>query len=247
MSSFIDMYLDPEVLTAPVHSNPRFSTTITVASSGDEGRNRNWEHPLRAFTVAEGIRDQLTFDTVYKHWLLTGGPHLSWPFADPFDWASVDLEAPSIGPDDEDQEPPEISGHDQVLGHANGLQRTFQITKEYTRPLVGGGEGSYSRPIYLPRLDSLIILMNPNDAMFPGWYAPEDVPSGAGGPYTVDVSRPGGVVTFTPAPKLNTDMQCGFYFDTQVRFDSDDTFAGIVQSYAVSGYASVAFVETRDC
>lgn len=248
MSSFIDMYLDELVLTTPVHSNPKTSTTITVASSGDEGRNQNWAHPLRSYSCAEAVRDQATYEAVYNHWLVAGGPFLSWPFTDPMDFASVGLETPSIGVTDPDIPPPVISADDQQLGTGDGFNRVFQISKAYTRPLVGGGSGVYLRPILLPQLDSVVINMRfPTNPAFGGPYAPEDAPSEVGGPYAYTITRPGGQVTFTPAPINLSELDCGFYFDVPVRFDADDAFAGIVQNYRVAGFAALTWVETRNC
>lgn len=247
MSGFIDMYLDDTILSTPIHSAPKTSTTIVVASGGDEGRNQNWAHPLRSYSIPEAIREQAPFEAINAHWLIVGGPFLSWPFTDPLDFASVQLDAPSIGPDDPNWAPPEIGGNDQTVGVGDGFNRVFQLQKSYTRPLVGGGLGSYSRPIILPQLSSVLILMRPSHAPFVNWYTPAAVPSGAGGPYTYEITRPGGEITFTPAPAEGTEIEAGFFFDVQVRFETDDAFAGIVQSYRIAGFAAVNFVEVRPC
>ncbi|HEY5411097.1 MAG TPA: DUF2460 domain-containing protein [Caulobacteraceae bacterium] len=244
--NYVDAYLDDLLLTAPVHSNPKMSTTITVASSGDEGRNRNWQHPLRSYSCAEAVRDQPTFEAIQEHWFITGGPFLSFPFTDPLDFATVGLAQPSIGPNDPEIPPPETSGTDQIFGVGDGFTRVFQLTKQYTRPIVGGGQAAYLRPIYLPQLDSVELLMNPG-GLYNNWYAPGAVPVPAGGPYTAVITRPGGQVTFTPAPTDDCELGWGGYFDVIVRFETDDAFAGIVQAYRVSGFAAVNFVETRFC
>lgn len=250
---FLDVYLDELILSSPFQSNPKWSTTITVASSGDEGRNQNWQHPLRSYSAPEAVRDQATFEAIQDHWLCTGGPYASWAFTDPLDFATVGLETPSMGPEDPIIPPPTISGTDQIYGAGDGDTRVFQLTKAYVKALNGGGQISYVRPIYLPQLDSVVLLMNPG-GIFDQWYAPADVPSDAGGPYTYEISRPGGEVTFTPAPTGPdgpTSAACqlgwGGYFDVEVRFEGDDVFAGIVQSYRVSGFAAVTFIETRSC
>jgi uncharacterized protein (TIGR02217 family) len=223
---FLDIYLDDLIAGFPCYSSPRFSTSIAASWSGAEVRNRNWMHPLRTFKLPEAVREHPQYEAIQDQWLIMGGPERSFPFTDPLDFASVPLVLPNVVPD--------ISSVDQELGVGDGSTRDFQLQKTYERE----GE-TYTRPIYLPQEGEVLVALN--------GMPPEDVPGGNGGPYTWTVSRPGGVVTFTPAPAAGLVVTAGFLFDVAVRFEADDSFDGIVQSYQVSGFSDLTFVEVRPC
>lgn len=226
-TDFLDIYLDDQIAGFPCNSSPRFNTTITTAWSGDENRNRNWLHPLRKFNLPDAIREHVQYEAIQDHWLIMGGPEKSFPFVDPLDFASRPLEVPNEAPD--------IAGDDQSFGVGDGTTRAFQIQKTYVRQ-----SGTYTRPIYLPVISSLIVELN--------GFAPEDVPALQGGPYAiVSVTRPGGVILFDHAPQAGMTVTGGFLYDVAVRFEADDSFDGIVQSYQVSGFAALTFVELRPC
>lgn len=223
--SFLDIYLDDLIAGFPAYSSPRFSTMIAASFSGAETRNRNWMHPLRSFKLPEAVREHAQFEAINDHWLVMGGPERSFPFTDPLDFASVPLQLPNVVPT--------ISAVDQVIGVGDGLTRTFQLQKTYARLTE-----TYTRPIYLPQTGSVLLAL---DGLPPDDGDLED------GPYTWEVSRPGGVVTITPAPPEGMVVTAGFLFDVAVRFEADDSFDGIVQSYQVSGFSDLSFVEVRPC
>lgn len=223
--TFRDIYLDELIVGFPCYSSPRFSTSLAASFSGAETRNRNWMHPLRRFRLPEAVRYHAQYEALQAHWLVMGGPECSWPFTDPLDFASVPLEYPDVVP--------EYTALDQVIGVGNGVRTTFQLQKRYELQ----GE-AYVRPIYLPQDESVIVAMNGVD---PGTGA---LP---GGPYTWTVSRPGGVITITPAPTAGIVVTAGFLFDVAVRFEADDSFDGIVQSYQVSGFSDLDLIELRPC
>lgn len=224
---FVDHYLDEWIVGFPCYSSPRFSTEIAASASGAEQRNRNWSHPLRTFRLPEAIRYHEQYEAIQNHWLAMGGPELCWPFTDPLDFASIPLDMPNVTPD--------ISAEDQVIGVGNGVQRAFQLTKKYQ-----AGPASYQRPIYLPQVATVSIAIN--------GLAPDD-PALAdfGGPFIWAVERMGGMVTLDPAPKEGTTITAGFLFDVAVRFEADDSFDGIVQSYQVSGFSDLDLAEVRPC
>lgn len=224
--AFMDLYLDAQIPGFPCNSSPRFNNTITTSASGGESVNRNWLHPLHTFTLPNAIREHPQFEAIHDHWLLSGGREFVWPFRDPLDFASCPLVLPNVIPD--------FDGEDQALGVGDGLQRDFQLQKVYSR-----GGYTYTRPIELPVVSALVILVN---GVLPG-----DAGGGIGGPYTYTVSRPGGVVTFTPALASNVVATWGGLFDVLVRFERDDSFDGIVQSYRVSGFSDLTFQEVRNC
>lgn len=222
MSRFIDEYAPPEMPGFPCISSPRWSTAITAVDSGSEQANQRWEHPLHRFTLPEAVREHHVFEAVRAQWLAMRGPAHTWPFRDPLDFASVALPRPN--------QMPVISATDQVLGTGDGARTSFPLVKEYAR-----GSQVYTRRIHLPVVDTVLVSLNGAD---PASFSP---------PILWTVSRPGGVVSFTPAPPPGQVVRAGFLFDVEVRFESDDSFDGIVRTYGVGGFADITLVEVRPC
>lgn len=219
---FVDVYLPPSVPGYPCLVSPVTSTTITVASSGDEGRNHNWQHPLRKIKLpAAQARQWNVISDLQDHFLVMGGPFSSFAFRDPFDFATVKLIAPN--------EPSasvlrRVTGNDQAFGTGDGLTRVFQLIKTYTR-----GPSTYARPIGLPLASSLLIYDN-------------------GAPAAANVvTRPGGVVTFTDAPAAGHALTWGGLFDIPVRFDADDSLDAVLAAYQVGGASEINLQEARLC
>ena len=225
--AFVDHYLDELIIGFPCYSSPRFSTEIAASANGGEQRNRNWKHPLRTYRLPEAIRYHEQYEAIQNHWLVMGGPERSWPFTDPLDFASCPLERPN--------EVPPISALDQAVGIGDGIKKTFQLHKTYA-----AGPESYTRPIYLPRVASVEIAID-------GLEPDDPALDLKGGPYSWSVDRPGGIITFDKPPEEDLVITAGFLFDVAVRFEADDTFDGIVQSYQVSGFSDLDLAEVRPC
>jgi len=222
MARFIDQYAPPEMNSFGWISSPMFSTQITQSDSGAEQANRRWLHPLRKFISPDAIREHNIFEAVKAHWLVMGGPAHTWPIRDPTDFASAELEAMNVAPT--------LDREDQLIGTGNGAQTQFQLVKTYTR-----GSVDYVRPIHLPVTSSVIVGVAGAD---PATFSP---------PLAWSVSRYGGVVTFASPPPNGAAITAGFLFDCEVRFESDDTFEGVVKSYRVAGFADIPLVEVRAC
>jgi uncharacterized protein (TIGR02217 family) len=218
MPRFVDEYAPDDMPTWPCASAPRWSTQVTQVDSGAEQANQRWSHPLYRFTMPEVVRTQEQFAAVRDQWLCMRGPAHTWPWRDPLDYASVELNDPS------EFDPPTVAATDQTIGTGDGVTRDFQLTKTYRR-----GSQTYVRDIDLPVSGTVVCALN-------------GVATTA-----FNVSRPGGVVTFETAPTPGQVVTAGYLFDVEVRFENDDVFEGIVQSYAVSGYASLTLVEVRPC
>lgn len=229
MARFIDEYISSRVVGYPVQVGPRFSTQITAVDSGDEQANRRWQHPLRTINIPEGVRDHETFEDLKDHWFIMGGPAHTFPWRDPTDFASVRL--------DTINEAPTIAIDDQPLGTGDGLTREFQLVKRYQV-----GANTYDRNIEFPVASSVIIgIAEPGSPL--SVVALEDFSPAI----TFTVSRPGGIVTFSSAPPAGCTLTAGFLFDIQVRYESDDTFAGIMRTFGVSGFADIPLMEVRYC
>lgn len=217
LSRFVDEYAPQTMPGYPCISIPRWSTQITTVASGDEQANQRWAHPLQTFVLPQAVRKFADYAAVAAHWYAMRGPFHTWPFRDPLDFASVTLAQPNVVPT--------ISGYDQIIATGDGETTEFQLTKTYAR-----GNQSYARPIFLP-LDGFVILSIDDGAEFPA----------------LTPTRPGGVVTLSDPLPEGSVLKAGFYFDVEVRFESDDTFSGIVRDWQVGGYADITLQEVRRC
>ena len=234
MNQFQDVYLPEGVWGIPYHSIPRFSTKIVLVKSGDEARSGNWNMPLREFQMPTANVDWGVMQQVRDHFFIMGGPLCTWPWQDPRDCASQ----AEVPPDDDQP----VSGLDQVIATGDGVTQTFQLIKTYQV-----GAFSRVRNVYLPVVDSVIVLMN--------GVLPEDVPAGVPyfGPYSVSVSRPGGVLTFSKPPIAPGAghpplvITAGFVFDTEVRWKADDSLQLGIESMDTESAAPLNFVEVRRC
>lgn len=227
MSRFRDVYLPDRMRGFPFTSSPRFNTTLTQVSNGDEHANINWKHPLHHFAAPEGVKCMADIEDLRDHWMVMRGPAFTFPFRDPMDFASRRLPAPD--------EAPNIGPTDQVIAVGDGSTRAFQLQKTYTRAGF-----TYTRPVFLPVLGTVLIAIN---ALPPETAAP----TLDGGPYNFDVTRYGGEIIFDHAPAVGQIITAGFLFDVLIRFDSDDTLDAVVQSWRVSGFADLSFTEVRFC
>lgn len=121
-------------------------------------------------------------------------------------------------------QPPTVTNADQIIGVGDGSNREFQLIKRYQV-----GIETYDRLIYLPVVSSVVVSVDSvNNTDF-------------------TVSRPGGVITFDTAPEEGEVVKAGFLFDVEVRFADNDTFAGVMRAYSVSGYENINLVEVRHC
>lgn len=222
MTRFIDEYLSRRIVGYPVDIGPAFSTQITQVDSGAEQANRRWLHPLRSISIPQGVRDMETFEALKNHWLIMGGPFQTWPWRDPTDFASCPLTRVN--------EVPTVALGDQPLGTGDGATVEFQLIKRYTV-----GAQTYDRPIYRPIVSTVLIGI---DGVAIGDVSP---------PASATVSRNGGVVTFADPPGVGAVLTAGFLFDLEVRYESDDTFNGIMRTFGVSGFADIPLQEVRYC
>jgi uncharacterized protein (TIGR02217 family) len=223
MSRFIDEYMHACVPGYPVFASPRWSTEIIVVDSGSEQVEQHWAHPLHRYTLPEAVRNFDVFNAIRDHWLVMRGPAHTWPFRDPLDYASVALEKPN--------HTPTVSPFDQALGIGDGATQKFQLRKIYTR-----GSQQYTRTITLPITSTIRIGGDPT-----GTPPPAEIVGG------FSVERETGIVTFDVAPAFGTVLTWGGLFDVPVRFESDDSFDGIVQTFGVGGFADITLLEVRPC
>lgn len=147
MARFRDVYAPDTMASYPCYSGPRWHTNIVIVASGESDADQKWEMPLYKITMPECIRGFRVTQDVGRHWLIMNGPAHTWPFRDPTDFASVDLEEFNVAPD--------LSGDDQLLGFGDGDTTQFQLIKTYE---LGGF--SLVRNLYLPVVQSLIVTID---------------------------------------------------------------------------------------
>lgn len=224
MARFTDVYLSARIQGYPVEVAPIFSTQIAIVDSGTEQANQRWIDPLREINIPRGVRDQATFEAIKRQWLNMAGPAMTWPWRDPTDFASVDLTRIN--------EAPTVTRTDQALGVGDAVTRSFQLAKSYN---VGSPAIPYSRNIHFPVPSTLLIGV---DGVDPTTLSPA---------LNWSVSRPGGVVTFDSPPPGGSVITWGGLFDIQVRFEDDESFAAIMQTFNAAGFANIALREVRYC
>lgn len=220
MTRFVDKYLGSRIQGWPVDVAPMFSTQLSRDDGGAEQVNQRWIDALREINIPQGVRDHATFETLKRHWLVMAGPAKTWPWRDPTDFASVDLETPNVVPT--------VSATDQPLGTGDGATTRFQLTKRYD---LGSPAEVYDRIIRFPVASTIIVAVNGVESS----------------PVNYTVTRYGGYVDFDVAPADGDVLTWGGLFDIQVRFESDDTFRGIMQTYGVSGFADIPLIEVLYC
>lgn len=206
----------------PCISSPRWSTDLQQVDSGAERANQRWQDPLHSFVLPDAIREHTTFEGIHDHWMAMRGPLQSFPFKDPLDFASAALTQPNVDPT--------LSRTDQPLGTGDGVTRTFQLQKEYTR-----GSQTYTRNLFHPVVSTVLVGL---DGLDPDTLSPS---------FAWSVDRLTGIVTFVDPPSPGAVITAGFLFDVEVRFDSDDAFDGIVKTFGVSGFADISLTEIRPC
>lgn len=222
MTRFVDERLSGRIPGYPCISSPRWSSSIVQVDSGAERVNQRWEHPLHRYTLPDAIREHTTFEDIHNHWLVMRGPVHTFPFRDPLDFASTELDSPNTEPT--------ISGTDQVIGTGDGATTDFQLTKTYAV-----GSQTYTRNIFHPITSSVLVTINNVD--------PETLSPAI----TWTVSRTTGIVSFDTPPNPGVTIRAGYLYDVEVRFESDESFDGIVQTFGVSGFADITLVEVRPC
>lgn len=217
MSRFKDLYLDRKIPSYPVTASPRWATEIIISDSGHESANQKWSQPLHRFNIPEAVRSMEIFESVLNHWMIMNGPAYTFPFRNPFDFSSRPLFSPANSP--------APTPFDQTLGMGDGSRSTFQIIKKYER-----GAFFHNRNIVLPVVSSVRVAVDGIELL-----------SG----FSVD--RLTGILTIDSPPSSGQPVTCGYYYDANVRFESDDSFDSIAQNYGVAGYSDLTLIETHMC
>jgi len=201
--------------------------------SGSEQANQRWQDPKREISIPQGFREQATVNALQRHWLVMRGPARTWPWRDPMDFATVDVEEPN---EDTADILTRISPTNQPLLDADGnvatpdgVERVFYLGKVYD---LGSPVEPYTRRIFFPIVSTVQIAID------------------GAVQAALTVSRYGGVVTFDVAPPAGSpgsDMTWGGLFDIQVRFGDDDSMRQVFKTAKVGGFADIPLREVPFC
>jgi uncharacterized protein (TIGR02217 family) len=222
-SEFLDAYPPGHIKGYPFYASPRWSTDVSVVKGGSERANQNWEAPLHKFTAPKAIRNWADFEAVQDMWWVTNGPFRSWPFRSPMDCSTAGMEALNT--------PRDPTATDCLIATTDGVTRFFQLRRGYTY----GGD-TYYRDLNLPVVASVLLALDGID--------PSTAP---GGPFTWTITREGGLIEFASAPPAGRELTGGALFDVLSRFESDDAFDGIAETFRAGGFADLTFIEQRAC
>lgn len=109
---FLETPRFPENIALGATGGPKFSTAVVVSTSGDEWRDAQWQYPLHAWDISQGIKNQRDFALVRAYFMAMMGRRNGWRFKDFADFRH------SHGP--------------QESGRVLGVTSTsFQLVKRY--------------------------------------------------------------------------------------------------------------------
>lgn len=196
---------------------PGFATQIIELPSGAEERVGRWATPRRRYNAAYGTKTPTQFSTVRDFYLARAGSLYGFRYKDWTDYASTsDGRTPNWGA-------AAVSHQDQIIGTGDGTTTTFQLIKTYTSGLF-----SAVRTITKPVSGTTVVALGAVQQTS-GW--------------TIDTTT--GIVTFTTAPTLGTQVKAGFEFDVPCRFekDVDELLEATIPEFGTMDLGSIGIIE----
>lgn len=201
----------PTDLSFGALGGPERRTEIVTLASGFEERNTPWAHSRRRYDVGVGLRSLDDIEVLIAFFEARRGPLYGFRWKD---WADFRSCLPSR----------EVTADDQILGHGDEIQTSFQLIKTYA-----SGTASYARPISKP-VDGTVRVAVSGEELVQGI------------DWDVDVST--GIITFTHPPDLQAEVTAGYEFDVPVRFATDRLQASMA-TYQAGEMPDVQAVEIR--
>ena len=201
----------PPTLSFGALGGPERRTEIVELASGHEERNTPWAASRHRYDAGTGLRKLDDLEVLIAFFEARSGRLHEFRWKDWGDYRS----APASEP---------LSGFDQLLGHGDGVSRSFALRKGYA-----SGAQIYWRAITKPVAGSLRAAVGKTE-MVPD----EDV--------SLDATT--GIVTFRRAPETGAEVRAGFEFDVPVRFDSD-LLQLSVASFRAGEVPKVPVIEVR--
>jgi uncharacterized protein (TIGR02217 family) len=185
-------------------------TEIVTLGSGFERRSTPWAQGRRRYLIGANLRSLDDMAVLTSFFEARRGRLYGFRFRDFADFRSC---TPGTSP----------SAMDQMLGHGDGIQTGFALTKRY-----GGDETAADRRIFKPVDGTVRVAVS-------GIERPE-------GTFTVDHVT--GMVTLDEAPATGDAVTAGFEFDTPVRFDTDRIEVAL-ESFAAGRMTAAPLIEVR--
>lgn len=198
---------------------PGFDTQIIALPSGAEERVGRWATARRKYDASYAVKSMATLSTLRDFFLARQGALYGFRYKDWFDFASTADGRTTTG----GWGAAAVNHQDQVIGTGDGTTTQFQLIKTYT-------SGAYSivRTITKPVSGTVVVALGAVQQSS-GW--------------TVDTTS--GIVTFTTAPTLGTQVKAGFEFDVPCRFeeDVDKALAVRIESFASGDVPPIGIIE----
>jgi uncharacterized protein (TIGR02217 family) len=201
----------PTTVSFGSQGGPERLTEIVTLANGFEERNTPWAHSRRRYDAGFGLRSLSDVDTLLAFFEARCGQLHGFRWKDWSDYKSCGLTS-------------DISATDQRIGVGNGVNRQFQLSKQYL-----SGDASYTRPITKPVVGTVAIALATDLKI-------------EGEEFTVDATT--GIVTFTTAPDVGAIISAGFEFDVPVRFDTDRIHTSIA-TFRTGELPNVPIIEVR--
>lgn len=182
---FINSPRFPEDISYGSSGGPKYNTTVKESLSGRANKNINWRYPLHEYNVGYGLRHKEDLEVVLSFFHVAEGRAHSFRYKDFSDYRSLGVN--SI-----------VASTDSVLGVGDGINRTFQLIKNYTVGTI-----AKTRKITAPVTSTILIALNSIETTA----------------FIVDDTS--GMITFTTPPILGVAISAGFEFDVPCSFVSD--------------------------
>lgn len=178
----------PATLSLRSTGGPERRTEIVTLANGFEERNTPWQHSRRRYDAGTGLRSMADLEQLIAFYEERRGQLHGFRWKD---WA--DFSSARFGKD--------RNFGDQILGVADGTNRTFQLSKTY-----GLGATAYRRPITKPVAGTVVVAVQ-GDPIYEG--------------EGFDMDPNTGVVVVRELPVADAVITAGYEFDVPVRFDTD--------------------------
>ncbi|MEP4038935.1 DUF2460 domain-containing protein [Pseudophaeobacter sp.] len=190
---------------------PERRTDVVTLANGFEERNTPWAHSRRRYDAGLGLRSLDDIEALIAFFEARQGQIYGFRWKDWSDFKSARATA-------------EVDFRDQVIGLGNGVQRQFQLLKNYR-----SGDSLYQRPISKPVGGTVRLGLGQEEIK-------EDID------FTLDLAT--GLIDLSHPPEEGIEVVAGFEFDVPVRFDADRIQTSVA-SFQAGDVPNVPVVEVR--
>lgn len=129
----------PTKIAGGAQGGPMRLTDVIELRSGYAEANSIWQHSLREWDAAYGVKTANDLHSVIEFWEAMNGRHNTFRWKD---WSDFKSCAPQSA----------LANTDQTIGTGDGSTLQFQLVKVYA-----AGSASYSRPIRKPVANTVVV------------------------------------------------------------------------------------------